>query len=93
MNFKENRLISFDAKSLFTNLLVDGAMDTVIKTLNVISNVELPLYKSDYVELIYTCVKYGTFRFSGVEYKKHESPTIDSPLLTVMASFYMEVLE
>ena len=71
VDLKGKKLASYDVKTLFTNVRVDGAMEAVRRALNSISDDALPLDKSDYVKLVSLCVNFGAFEFEGKEYVQH----------------------
>ena len=71
VNFKEKKTASFDVKSLFTNVPVEGAMNAVNKALESFSDSDLCVRKADYVEPVNLCVNFGAFVFDGQEYTPH----------------------
>ena len=86
-------LVSFDVKSLFTNVSVSGALEAVEKVLEKNSDECFPVNKSDYMKLVKLCVEYNSFSFNHSEYKQHEGLAMGSPLSAVMACLYIEKLE
>ena len=86
------KMVSFDVKSLFTNVSVDGAMRALRKVLD-LADVELPVPKEDYIKLVGLCVKFGSFEFQGEEYTQINGLAMGSPLSAVLANLYMELLE
>ncbi|XP_076059679.1 uncharacterized protein LOC143036316 [Oratosquilla oratoria] len=86
-------MVSFDIKSLYTNVSIEGAMNAMKRALTNISEDELPIKKKDYIELVSLCVNFGAFVFKEQEYVQHRGLAMGSPLSAVMASLYMETLE
>ncbi|XP_076036842.1 uncharacterized protein LOC143022503 [Oratosquilla oratoria] len=93
IDFKKKKMVSFDIKSLYTNVSIEGAMNAMKRALTNISEDELPIKKKDYIELVSLCVNFGTFVFKEQEYVQHRGLAMGSPLSAVMASLYMETLE
>ena len=54
------RMISFDAKSLFTNVPIDGATRVLQVALEVVEDIELTIPKEDYIRLVELCMKFGS---------------------------------
>ena len=86
-------MISFDVKSLFSNVPIDGAIRAMEEVLVKITDSDLPVNKRDYVSLVKTCVKFGSFSFNNSEYRQHEGLPMGSPLSAVLACLFMEKLE
>ncbi|XP_076059672.1 uncharacterized protein LOC143036309 [Oratosquilla oratoria] len=93
IDFKKKKMVSFDIKSLYTNVSIEGAMNAMKRALTNISEDELPIKKKDYIELVSLCVNFGAFVFKEQEYVQHRGLAMGSPLSAVMASLYMETLE
>ena len=87
------KLASFDVKSLFTNVPVDGAIQAIRKVVDIIDERNLPVPKSQYLELISLCMSFNSFVFDGQEYVQNSGLAMGSPLSPVAACFYMECLE
>ena len=93
VNFSEKQIVSFDVKSLFTNVPINGAINAVNKVLEEISESELPLNKKDYLKLVEMCMNFGSFTFDSYTYRQHEGLPMGSPLSCVAACLFMESLE
>lgn len=93
VDFSDKCLASFDVKSLFTNVPVHGALDVIKSVVDKMDGSELPLPKSDYVNLVSLCMHFGAFVFNGVEYTQHSGLAMGSPLSPVAACLFMESLE
>ncbi len=85
--------VSFDVKALFTNVPVEGALETMVKVVEKMSESDLPVRKEDYVKLVSLCVNFRCFTFNGQENVQHWELVMGSPLSAVMAFLYMESLE
>lgn len=65
-------LISFNVKSLFTIVLVDGAIESVRKALGHSDEKQLPVSMADYVYRVTMCVGFGSFTFIKEDHRQHE---------------------
>ena len=93
IDFSDKKMASFDVKSLFTNVPLNGALEATKRLLNNIEDDELPVEKDNYMELVTLCVKYNCFAFGDQEYEQHSGLAMGSPLNAVMVSLFMETLE
>ena len=93
LDFTDKCLASFDVKSLFTNVPVDGALKAIKSVVEKIIPEQLPLPKADFLKLIDLCMNFGGFKFNGNEYTQHSGLAMGSPLSPVAACLYMEWLE
>ena len=91
--FTNKRLASFDVKSLFTNVPIDGAIAAAKRAVDTMADDDMPLPKDDFLRLVELCVRYGVFEFDGVEYEQVEGLAMGSPLSAVLACLFMETLE
>ena len=66
---RNKKLASFDVKSLFTCVPVEGAMKAVERAVLKIPDDQLPIPRYYYVKLIKLCVGFNSFQFEGVEYE------------------------
>ncbi|XP_069982900.1 uncharacterized protein [Penaeus vannamei] len=89
----ERKFVSFDVKSLFTNVPIDGAIKVAQRALRRVDEDELQLQLDDYIELIRLCVEFGPFEFRGREYEQIQGLAMGSPLSAVLAQLSMETLE
>ena len=87
------KLVSFDVKSLFTNVPIDEALRATSRAVDGMTDEQLPLPRDDYMELIGLCVRFGPFEFMGQEYEQLQGLAMGSPLSAVMAQLFMEALE
>ena len=93
IDFTDKCLASFDVKSLFTNVPVDGALRVIKEIISRIDPSQLPLAKSDYFKLLSLCMNFGGFMFNSEEYCQHSGLAMGSPLSPVAACLYIEWLE
>ena len=87
------KLASFDVKSLFTNVPVEGALEAINEVVDMLDERSLPIPKAHYLELISLCMHFNAFSFNGQEYAQLSGLAMGSPLSPVAACFYMERLE
>ena len=91
--FKNKRLASFDVKSLFTNVPIDGAIGAARRAVDTMADDDLPLPKDDFMRLVELCVRYGVFEFNGCMYEQVEGLAMGNALSPVLACLFMETLE
>ena len=82
------KLASFDVKSLFTNVPVEGALEAIAKAVNNIDERSLPLPKAQYMELVTLCMQFNTFTFGDTEYVQ----SVSRPVTAVKAGCARAVL-
>lgn len=82
--------VSCDMNALFTNVLVEGALQAVEKTLNNIEDEDLPVPRNDYLNLVNLCVDFGVIAFNNEEFRQLRGLAIGSALSPVMASLCMK---
>ena len=87
------QLASFDVKSLFTNVPVEGALEAIREVVDLVDERTLPVPKLQYLELISLCMHFNAFSFKGQEYAQISGLAMGSPLSPVAACFYLERLE
>ena len=93
VDFTDKCLASFDVKSLFTNVSVEGALKAIKTVVDNIDADQLPWPKSDYLKLLAMCMNFGGFKFNSEEYFQHSGLAMGSPLSPVAACLFMEWLE
>ena len=93
VDYHNKKMASFDVKSLFTNVPVEGAMQAVTRALENVEDDELPVPKEEYIQLVSLCVRFGAFTFGDEEYVQHRGLAMGSPLSAVMACLFMETVE
>ena len=92
IDITNKKLASFDVKSLFTNVPVEGALEAITDVANILDERLLPLPKTQYLSIISLCMHFNAFSFNG-QYSQHSGLAMGSPLSPVAACFYMEKLE
>ena len=65
IDVRNTKMASYDVKSLFTNVSVDGAMTAVRRVLQGLNDDQLPLPKEDFISLVHLCVCFGSFEYNG----------------------------
>ncbi|XP_069980163.1 uncharacterized protein [Penaeus vannamei] len=90
---KCRKLISFDVKSLFTIVPIDGSIKAAERTLARMDEGELPLQIDDYIRLIRLCAEFGPFEFRGREFEQFQGLAMGSSLSAILAQLFMETLE
>ena len=96
LKLEENEvLVSFDVKSLFTNVPVDEALEVIqAKLLDDETLVERTGIPSDHVtHLLELCLRSTYFVFHGTYYQQQEGAAMGSPVSPVVANIYMEMFE
>ena len=86
-------LVSFDVKSLFTNVPVDDALVAIEQVMKSINDEDLPIPKEDYLKLVKLCMKFGCFSYNDEEYVQISGLAMGSPLSPVAACLFMESLD
>ncbi|XP_076066079.1 uncharacterized protein LOC143039723 [Oratosquilla oratoria] len=93
IDFADKILVSYDVTALFTNAIVEGALEAVKRVVANIDDGNLPVPKTDFIKLISMCVKFRSFTFNNNEYKQLRDLAMGSPVSTILANLYMEMLE
>ena len=93
IDMSNKKLASFDVKSLFTNVPVEGALNAINEAIDIIDERTLPLPKAQYLDLISLRMHFNAFSFNGQEFAQLSGLAMGSPLSPVAACFYMERLE
>ena len=88
-------MVSFDVKSLFTNVPVDEALLVIRDKLEHDETMELrtPLKVESIMELLTLCLKTTYFSYGGEYYQQNDGAAMGSPISPVVANIYMEFLE
>ncbi|XP_076039296.1 uncharacterized protein LOC143024383 [Oratosquilla oratoria] len=93
IDFTDKILVSYDVAALFTNVRLEGVLEAVKRIVANIDDGNLLVPKIDYIKLISMCVKFRSFTFNNNEYKQLRGLTMGSPVSTILANLYMEMLE
>ncbi|XP_042863116.1 uncharacterized protein LOC122247681 [Penaeus japonicus] len=90
---KNKELVSFDVKSLFTNVPTDEAIQAAERVVSTMDDSLLLLPERDFIELTKMCLNFGSFEFAGEEYQQVVGLAMSSPLSPVLSCLYVETLE
>ena len=87
-----NKLVSFDVKSLFTSIPLELAL---VCTETVITNTTdvLQLPTDDIMELLELCLTSTYFQYNGKHYKQLHGTAMGSPVSVVVAEIVMQAIE
>ena len=90
----KGRLLSLDAKSLFTNIPVDEAIE-VVRTHSTGDNptFSLPINPEIFCDILKVCVSFNQFSFCDKYYRQIAGVPMGSSLSPPMANLYMEHFE
>ena len=88
----DNKLVSFDVKSLFTSIPLQLALDCT-ETAITNSTHELPLPKDDIMDLLKLCLTCSFFQYNGKHYKQPHGTAMGSPVTGVVAEIVMQNIE
>ena len=92
---EDEPMVSFDVKSLFTNVPVDEALEVVHKGLmkddTLMDQTGLPPQKVTH--LLELSLQTTYFKFQGSYYKQTDGAAMRSPVSPVVANIYMEMFE
>ena len=91
-DYKPDKLVSFDVKSLFTSIPLQLALqctETAIQQ----STVTLPLPTDDIMDLLNLCVTSTYFQYNGKHYKQLHGTAMGSPGSVVVAEIVMQNIE
>ena len=86
-------MISFDVKSLFTNVTLDKAIYIIIKKVYGERKIKTNFPKTILKELLYLCAKHLHFTFNEEIYIQIDGVAIRSPLGPLLANIFMTSLE
>lgn len=90
-----DRMISFDVVSLFTNVPIDGALETISTLLENDDSYQdhTAIPAADICSLTELCLRSTYFQFQDSFYEQVEGTAMGSPLSPVVANLFMEALE
>ena len=86
-------MISFDVKSLFTNVPLDKTIDYILKKVYDEKKIQTNIPKTVLKELLYLCTKQLHFTFNNSIYIQCDSVAMDSLLGPLLANIFMSSLE
>ena len=90
-NFKNKKLVSFDVKSMFTNVPVNEALAAAEELVQ--KHETWKICKRDFMDLLKECAMFNVFAFGDDEYEQTHGLAMGSPLSPVLAQLFMEKLE
>ena len=87
------RMISFDAKSLFTNVPLQTTIDIILRRIYTNHEVTTSLTKKEMKELLFLCTKNVHFIFNGQIYIQVDRVAMGFPLVALVGDIFMIELE
>ena len=89
----DHLLVSFDVKSLFTNVTLDETIKIILNRIYDKNEISTDITKSEMKELLNLRTKSVHFTFDGNIYVQNESAAMDSPLGAVLTNIFVVELE
>ena len=89
----DHLLVSFDVKSLFTNVPLDETTEIILNRIYDKNEISTDITKSEMKEVLNLCIKTVHFTFDGNIYVQNDSVAMGSPLGPVLATIFMVELE
>ena len=86
-------MISFDMKSLLTNVPLDKTIDYILKKVYNEKKIQTNIPKTVLKELLYLCTKQLHFTFNNSIYIQCDGVAMGSPLGPLLANIFMTSLE
>ena len=90
---KGYKMVSFDVKSLFTNVPLDRTINIILKRIYDQAELQTFLTRSELKEMLLLCTKKIHFTFNGKTYIQTDGVAMGSPLGPVLADIFMIELE
>ena len=90
---KGYKMISFDVKSLFTNVPLEKTIDIIIRKIYQEKKINTNIPKEHMRTLLYLCTKHVHFSYEGILYMQVNGVAMGSPLGPVIANIFMSELE
>ena len=87
------QMVSFDVKSLFTNVPRDRLIDNVLRRIHDKHELQTSITRSEMKELLILCTKNVHFTFDNVIKVRNNGVAMDSPLGPVLSDIFMIELE
>ena len=88
-----HQLISFDVKSLFTNVPLQKTIDIILKRIYENEEINTSISKKDMKDMLILCTKNVHFSMNGDIYLQIDGVAMGSPLGPVLAGIFMVELE
>ena len=89
----DHKLISFDVKSLFTNVPLDFTIDLILKRIYEDNEIQTNIKKKDMKQVLRLCTKNVRFSYDGTIYQQCDGIAIGSPLGPALARIFMVHIE
>ena len=90
---KDYKMVSFDVKSLFTNVPLDRTINIILKRIYDQAELLTFLTRSELKEMLLLCTKKIHFTFNGKTYIQTDGVAMGLPLGPVLADIFMIELE
>ena len=87
------QMVSFDVKSLFTNVSLETTMDIIFRRIYTSHELTTSLTKKEMKELFLLCIKNVYFAFNGQIYIQVDGIAMGSPLPPLLADIFLIELE
>ena len=89
----DHLLVSFDVKSLFTNVPLDQTIEIILNRVYKKNEISTDMTKSEMKELLNLCTKSVHFTFDGNIYVQNDGVAMGSPSGPVLANIFLVELE
>ena len=89
----DEKMVSFDVSSLFSNVPLDFTIDVILKRIYVDKSISIKLKREELKSLLELCTKQLHFSFNGEMYQQRDGVAMGSPLGPVIANIFMTELE
>ena len=86
-------MVSFDVKSLFTNVPLDRTIDIILKRIYDHKELETPITRSEMKEMLTICIKNVHFTYNRKIFVQTDGDALGFPLGPVFADIFMIELE
>ena len=83
------QMVSFDVKSLFTNVPLDRTIDIVLRRIYDQHELQISITRSEMEELLILCTKNVHFTFDNVIKVQNDGVAMGSPLGPVLSDIFM----
>ena len=87
------QMISFNVKSLFTNVSLNDTMDILLRNIYLDKEINTNLTKKELKEPILLCTKCVHFTYNNLMYKHVDSLVMECPFGLILAGIFMVELE
>ena len=85
----EHKMVSFDVKSLFTNVPLDRTIDIIWKKIYEKNEIVTSITKNEIKEMLILCTENAYFTFECRTYVQTDGVAMGSPLGPVLADIFM----